>query len=86
MSGQRSQSWMHARRPIGPPCGTSIRHSGITRSGRVAPVPRFPPPRLVRRLPGRVSHGIDPVRVRAGIGQPLTIAEIRGLSVVTGKG
>jgi len=77
VNGRRCHSWMHARRPIGPPCGASIRHSGLTRSGRVAPVPRFPPSRLVRRLPGRVSHGPNALRVGAGIGQPLTKADIQ---------
>jgi hypothetical protein len=72
VNGRRCHLWMHARRPIGPPCSASIRHSGITRSGRLAPNPRFPPPRLVRRLPGRVNHGPNALRVGAGIGQPLT--------------
>ena len=40
-------------------------------------MPRFPPSRLVRRLPARRRHVAALLRVRAGIAQPLTSAAIR---------
>jgi hypothetical protein len=35
-------------------------------------MPRFPPSRLVRRLPARRHHVLARLRLRAGIRQPLT--------------
>src|SRR6266545_2748600 len=37
-------------------------------------MPRFPPSRLVRRLPAQHRHVLERLSLRAGIAQPLTIA------------
>src|SRR5216683_4171941 len=42
-------------------------------------MPRFPPSRLVRRLPARRRHDLASLRFRAGIAQPLTTALIYDL-------
>ena len=64
VNGRRCHSWMHARRPIGPRCGASIRHSGIARSGCVAPQSTVssleacpPPARPEASCPQRVARG-----------------------------
>ena len=58
--------------------GPSNPHSGVASSA--TPIPRFPPPRLVRRLPGLRRRVIRDLRVRAGIGQPLTEAATQDMA------
>src|SRR5450432_2118993 len=40
-------------------------------------MPRFPPSRLVRRLPARCHHVLAHLRLRTGIRQPLTNCDLR---------
>jgi len=52
-------------------------HSGTASPPCTRGMPRFPPSRLVQRLPAWRHHIHAPLRVRAGIAQPLTIAACR---------
>jgi len=57
---------------IRPHCEPSNPHSRLSLPGQHRRMPRFPPSRLVRRLPAWRHHVLARLRVKAGIAQPLT--------------
>ena len=61
---------------IRPHCEPSNPHSRLSLPGQHRRMPRFPPSRLVRRLPAWRHHVLARLRVKAGIAQPLTAADI----------
>ena len=61
---------------IRPDCEPSNPHSRLSVLRQHRRMPRFPPSRLVRRLPAWRHHVLARLRVKAGIAQPLTAADI----------
>ena len=68
---------------IRPHCEPSNPHSRLSLPGQHRRMPRFPPSRLVRRLPAWRHHVLARLRVKAGIAQPLTEAVGRSASATT---